>query len=101
VKRLLELAEPRMQKRIRATDGDQTGDELPAELGRRETRLRRIQEAMRALEERAKEEAKSKGKPEEKAKPKPKMQYHFTDPESPHSCPGQTDLCKPTTRRLR
>src|ERR1035438_6653987 len=61
---------------------DQTGDELPAELGRRETRLRRIQEAKRALEERAKEEAKSKGKPEEKAKPKAKMQYNFTDPES-------------------
>src|SRR3984885_14072492 len=58
------------------------GDELPEELQRRETRLRRIQEAKRALEERAKEEAKSKGKPEEKAQPKAKMQYNFTDPES-------------------
>ena len=37
-----------------STPRDRTGDELPAELGRRETRLRRIQEAKRALEERAK-----------------------------------------------
>ena len=51
-------------------------------MARRETRLRRIQEAKRALEERAKEEAQSKGKPEEKAQPKAKMQYNFTDPES-------------------
>jgi transposase len=61
---------------------DRSGDELPAELARRETRLEKIREAKRALEERAREEAKSKGKPAEKAKPKAKMQYHFTDPES-------------------
>ena len=56
-----------MQKRIRATDGMGEEYELPAELARRETRLKRIQEAKRALEERAREEAKSKDKPEEKA----------------------------------
>jgi beta-galactosidase len=39
-------------------------------LARRETRLKRIQEAKRALEERAREEAKSKDKPEGKAKPR-------------------------------
>ena len=89
-----------MQKRIRATDGIKTGEELPAELGRRETRLQRIQEAKRALEERAKEEAKNKGKPEEKAKPKTKMQYNFTDPES-RIMPGADGFCRPTTRRSR
>src|SRR6202451_2671140 len=82
VKRLLEQAEAADAEEDTRYGRDQTGDELPAELARRETRLKRIQEAKRALEERAKEEAKSKGKPEEKAQPKAKMQYNFTDPES-------------------
>ena len=82
VKRILEQAETTDAEEDTRYGRDQTGDELPAELGRRETRLKRIQEAKRALEERAKEEAKSKGRPEEKAKPKAKMQYNFTDPES-------------------
>jgi hypothetical protein len=58
------------------------GDELPAELQRRESRLKRIREAKRALEARAKEEAAAKGDPAESAKPDPKAQYNFTDPES-------------------
>jgi transposase len=78
VKRLLEQAEATDAEEDRRYGRDKTGEELPAELARRETRLKRIQEAKRALEERAKEEAKSKGK----AKPKAKMQYNFTDPES-------------------
>src|ERR1700735_4262735 len=82
VKRILEQAETTDAEEDTRYGRDQTGDELPAELGRRETRLKRIQEAKGALEERAKEEAKSKGRPEEKAKPKAKMQYNFTDPES-------------------
>src|SRR6266481_76655 len=61
---------------------DQSGDELPAELARRETRLEKIREAQRALEERAREQAKNKGEPEAEAKPEAKMQYNFTDPES-------------------
>ena len=61
---------------------DRRGDELPAELQRRETRLQRIREATRALKTRAKEEAASKGQPVESAKPDPKAQYNFTDPES-------------------
>jgi hypothetical protein len=64
---------------------DKNGDELPEELSRRETRLQRIKEAKRALEQRAREEAKqsneSKGS-EEKATPEDKAQYNFTDPES-------------------
>jgi transposase len=61
---------------------DRRGDELPAELQRRESRLKRIREAKRALEARAKEEATAKGEPAESAKPDPKAQYNFTDPES-------------------
>jgi transposase len=61
---------------------DQQGDELPAELQRRESRLTRIREAKRALEARAKEEAAATGQPAESAKPDSKMQYNFTDPES-------------------
>jgi transposase-like protein DUF772 len=42
---------------------DKGGDELPEELQRRETRLARIREARRVVEERAREKAKSEGKP--------------------------------------
>jgi transposase len=61
---------------------DQRGDELPAELQRRESRLARIREAKRALEARAKAEAASADTPPASAKPDPKAQYNFTDPES-------------------
>jgi hypothetical protein len=62
--------------------GESRGDELPAELQRRESRLARIRDAKRALEARAKEEAAAAGGPTETAKPDPKAQYNFTDPES-------------------
>ena len=86
------------------------GDELPAELARRESRLRKIREAKAALEEEAKVKAaaqaeaaearieerkqieaqtgkKVRGRPPqvvnvEEAKPEPKAQRNFTDPES-------------------
>src|SRR5829696_5301792 len=61
---------------------DRRGDELPAELQRRESRLQRIREAKRALEVRAKDEAAAAGQPSDSAKPDPKAQYNFTDPES-------------------
>jgi transposase len=61
---------------------DQRGDELPEELQRRETRLQRIREAKKALEERARQKAEAEGKPPEEAKPEAKAQYNFTDPES-------------------
>src|SRR5712691_7192413 len=48
---------------------DRRGDELPAELQRRESRLQRIREAKRALEARAKEEAAASGDPDEAGKP--------------------------------
>jgi len=64
---------------------DQRGDELPAEFERRETRLQKIREAKRALEERARQQAEKEGKPAgevKRAKPAGKDQYNFTDPES-------------------
>src|ERR1022692_4017226 len=54
-KRLLEQAEATDAEEDTRYGRDRTGDELPAELARRETRLKRIQEAKRALEERARE----------------------------------------------
>src|ERR1700680_1445629 len=82
VRRLFEQAEAADAEEDERYGRDRRGDELPAELARRETRLQRIREAKRALEERAREQAKSKDQPAEKAKPKAKMQYNFTDPES-------------------
>src|SRR6266849_6500998 len=58
------------------------GDELPAELQRRESRLARIREAKQVLKQRAKDEAVAAGQPAESATPDPKAQYNFTDPES-------------------
>ena len=66
-----------------AEDGtNRRGDELPAELQRRESRLTRIREAKRVLEARAKEKAVAAGHPSDAAKPDPQAQYNFTDPES-------------------
>src|SRR5262249_8029434 len=65
--------------------GDQRGDELPEELQRRQTRLKKIREAKRALEERARQKAEAEGKSTEEvkqAKPAAKDPYNFTDPES-------------------
>ncbi len=58
------------------------GDELPEELSRRETRLAKIQEAKRALEEEARAKAKESGKDPDKSGPKGTDQRNFTDPES-------------------
>ena len=73
---------------------DHHGDELPEELARRQSRLAKIQEAKKLLEERAKLEAaeeaarrQAEGKsppttPPAEAVPDPKDQINFTDPES-------------------
>lgn len=61
---------------------DHRGDELPAELQRRESRLARIGEAKRALDARAKAEAAAAGKPVASATPAATAQYNFTDPDS-------------------
>jgi transposase len=58
------------------------GDELPEELRHRETRLAKIREAKRALEEEARQKAKAEGKDPDTAKPADKDQHNFTDAES-------------------
>jgi transposase len=82
VRKLLNQAEAADKEEDSRYGRDRRGDELPEELQRRETRMARIREAQRALEERAREQAKSKGKDPEEAQPTKKAQYNFTDPES-------------------
>jgi len=82
VRKLLKQAEAADKEEDSRYGRDRRGDELPEELQRRETRMARIREAKHALEERAREQAKSKGKDPEEAQPTKKSQYNFTDPES-------------------
>jgi hypothetical protein len=82
VKRLLEQAEAADAEEDARYGRDRRGEDVPVELARRESRLQRIREAKKALEERARAEAEKKGEPRETAKPEKKDQYNFTDPES-------------------
>ena len=82
VKQLLAQAEATDAAEDAEYGADRRGDELPAELQRRESRLKRIREAKRVLEARAKDAAAAAGHPSDAAKPDPKAQYNFTDPES-------------------
>src|SRR5215210_5182103 len=61
---------------------DQRGDELPAELARRESRLAKIREAKAALEAEARARAHAEGKPPDDVVPPDKTQRNFTDPEA-------------------
>ena len=64
---------------------DRRGDELPEELRRRESRLAKLKQAKKVLEQRARDKAAAEGQREEEvnqAKPADKDQYNFTDPES-------------------
>src|SRR5438034_4481089 len=61
---------------------DRRGDELPEELARRETRLKKIREAKAALEAEARQKAASEGKDPKEAKPPAKTQRNFTDPDA-------------------
>ena len=82
VKQLLAQAEAADAAEDTQYGTNRRGDELPAELLRRESRLTRIREAKRVLEARAKDAAAAAGQPSDAAKPDPKAQYNFTDPES-------------------
>jgi transposase len=85
VKHLLAQAEAADAEEDERHGRDRRGDELPAELRRRESRLAKIQQAKKVLEQRAHDKAAVEGKSEEqvqKAKPADKDQYNFTDPES-------------------
>src|SRR5450631_419679 len=82
VQQLLEQAENADTEEDARHGKDRRGDELPAELARRETRLKKIREAKRALAARAREKAEAEGSDPKEAKAKEKDQYNFTDPES-------------------
>jgi len=84
VKQLLAQAEAAEEEEDRRY-GNQRGDQLPEELQRRETRLAKIKQAKKVVEQRAREKAAAEGKSAEqvkKAQPEDKDQYNFTDPES-------------------
>jgi len=97
VKQLLAEAEQTDKDEDKRYGRNRRGDELPAELGRREERLKRIAEAKKALDARARAEAEQKDQNSDKngrpgagskrgrraaAQPKPKARHNFTDPES-------------------
>ena len=69
VKRLLAEAEQTDKDEDKRYGRNRQGDELPAELGRREERLKRIVEARKVLEARAEAEQKQKAKKPEKKDP--------------------------------
>ena len=82
VKQLLAQAEAADAAEDQQYGKDRRGDELPAELQRRETRIKKIQEAKRAIERRAHDKAAAEGADSQQARPKDKDQYNFTDPQS-------------------
>jgi len=101
IKQLLEKAQAIDDQEDNEYGTDRRGDELPEELGRRASRLKRIQEAKKALEAKAKAAAEQAQKQREQenytSDDKPKRgrkhkampevpadnkQYNFTDPES-------------------
>lgn len=101
IKQLLERAESIDEQEDAAYGVDCRGDELPEELSRRQSRLKRIQEAKKALEAKARAAAAEARKQQEEQdahnadKPKrgrrrkavsevpaDNKQYNFTDPES-------------------
>ena len=101
IKQLLEKAQAMDEHEDNEYGVDRRGDELPEELGRRASRLKRIQEAKKALETKAKaaaqqgqrqreqEDSANDDKPKCGRKhkavsevPADNKQYNFTDPES-------------------
>ncbi len=101
IKQLLEKARAIDEQEDNEYGPDRRGDELPEELGRRASRLKRIQQAKKALETKAKAAPKGEQKQREqenstnddKSKrgrkhkaisevPADNKQYNFTDPES-------------------
>jgi transposase len=101
IKQLFEKAESIDRQEDNEYGPESCGDELPEELARRESRLKRIQEAKKALEAKARaaaqeaqkqheqEDSKTDDKPKRGRKrkavsdiPADNKQYNFTDPES-------------------
>ncbi len=82
VAELLRRAEVADQAEDARYGAERRGDELPAELARRESRLAKIREAKAALEAEARTRAQGDGTPSDEARPPDKAQRNFTDPES-------------------
>jgi transposase len=82
VRSLLRQAEAADQEDDRRYGPDRRGDELPAELARRESRLQKIREAKAALEAEARRQAQAEGQPPESGTPADTAQRNFTDPEA-------------------
>ena len=82
VRRLLSQADVTDAQEDATHGARKGGEDVPAELRRRETRIARIREAKRVLEARARARAVADKTPVEQAKPEDKAQYNFTDPES-------------------
>jgi transposase len=82
VRSLLRQAEAADQDDDARHGRDRRGDELPAALARRESRLQKIRDAKAALEAEAQAQARAEGKPPDDAVPPDKAQRNFTDPEA-------------------
>jgi transposase len=82
VKELLGRAEAADEEEDGRYGRTSSGEDIPEELARRETRLEKIRQAKRALEDRAREAAQGEEGAADKAQPRDKDQYNFTDPES-------------------
>ncbi len=79
---LLRQAEAADREDDRRYGPERRGDELPAELARRESRLQKIREAKAALEAEARAPAQAEGRPPDSGTPADKAQRNFTDPEA-------------------
>jgi transposase len=79
---LLRRAEQVDEEEDRRYGKEKRGDELPEELAHRESRLKKIREAMAELRAEAKQQALAEGKDPRSAEPADKAQRNFTDPES-------------------
>ncbi|MGH6691688.1 MAG: IS1182 family transposase [Gammaproteobacteria bacterium] len=82
VREMLKRAEQIDKEEDRLYGPDKSGDELPAEFARAETRLKKIREAKAALEAEARAQAIEKGKDPDDATPPDKAQRNFTDSDS-------------------
>jgi transposase len=82
IQEMFRRAEATDREEDRCYGPDRRGDELPEELARRESRLKKIREAKAALEAEARKKAAAEGKDPKTAKPEAKAQRNFTDPES-------------------
>jgi transposase len=82
IREMLERAEAVDREEDERYGRDRRGDVLPAELERRESRLKKIREAKAALEAEARERARAEGKDPGQARPPEKAQRNFTDSDS-------------------